>query len=88
MLNGHEHDFELTKPLRASVPQASNADGTVYVVAGGAGAPLYDNGTQAWTEYSEKTYSAAIVRVRRDQLTLDAFRPDGTALPAGFTKTK
>jgi hypothetical protein len=57
-------------------------------VAGGAGAELYGNGTGFWTQYSEKTHNAAIVRVRRDQLTFEAYRPDGTVIPGGFTKTK
>ncbi len=88
VLNGHEHEIEITKPLRDKQVQASNADGTVYVVAGGAGAPLYGNGNDFWTAYSEKTYGGAVIRVRRDQLVLEAFRADGTIIPAGFTKTK
>ena len=89
VLNGHEHQFEISKPMRNNTVQASNADGTVYVVAGGAGAELYgfaDPGV--WSEYMESTHTAATIRVRRDQLTLESFRPDGTMIPAGFTKTK
>jgi calcineurin-like phosphoesterase family protein/purple acid phosphatase-like protein len=88
VLSGHEHEFELTKPMFNKQPQTSTDNATVYLVAGGAGAELYDNGTDFWTQYSEKTHSAAVVHVRRTQLTLDAFRPDGTAIPASFTKTK
>lgn len=88
VLNGHEHEFEITKPMRGQTPQASTATGTVYVVAGGGGAELYANGTDFWTAYSEKTHNAGIVRVRRDQLTFEAYRPDGTVIPGGFTKTK
>lgn len=89
VLNGHEHQFEISKPMRNNTVQASNADGTVYVVAGGAGAELYGFDTPGfWSEYTESAHSAATIRVRRDQLTLESFRPDGTMLPAGFTKTK
>ncbi|MBA3391974.1 MAG: metallophosphoesterase family protein [Deltaproteobacteria bacterium] len=88
VLNGHEHEFEITKPMIGQTPQASTENATVYVVAGGAGAELYDNGSDFWTQYSEKTHNAAVIRVRRDQLTLEAFRPDGTMIPAGLTKTK
>ncbi|MDQ3364179.1 MAG: metallophosphoesterase family protein [Myxococcota bacterium] len=88
VLNGHEHEFEITKPLVGQTVMLSPENATVYVVAGGAGAELYANGSEFWTAYSEKTHSAAIVRVRRDQLTLEAFRPDGTLIPAGLTKTK
>lgn len=88
VLNGHDHDYEVSKPMIDKLVQASTDNATVFVVAGGAGAELYDNGSDYWTLYSEKTYSAAIVNVRRDQLTLSAFRQDGTPIPQGFSKTK
>ena len=88
VLNGHDHDFEMSKPMVAQVPQASVDTGTVYVVQGGAGAELYDNAPQFFSSYAEKTYSASILHVRKTQLTLDAFRPDGSAIPSAFTKTK
>lgn len=89
VLNGHEHQFEISKPMRNNTVQTSNADGTVYVVAGGAGAELYGFGPQGtFSEYIESTHTAASIRVRRDQLTLESFRPDGTMIPTGFTKTK
>ncbi|HVK87360.1 MAG TPA: metallophosphoesterase family protein [Kofleriaceae bacterium] len=88
VLNGHDHAYEITKPMRSGAVQGSNADGTVYVVAGGAGAELYESGTDFWTQYSESTYSAAILHVRRDSMMLEAFREDGTPIPVGFSKTK
>jgi len=88
VLNGHDHDYEVSKPMINKLVQASSDNATVFVVAGGAGAELYDNGTDYWTLYSEKTYSAAIINVRRDQMTLSAFRQDGTGIPQGFSKTK
>ena len=88
VLNGHEHEFEITKPLVGQIVMPSTDNATVYVVAGGAGAELYANGTGFWTQYSESTHSAAIVRVRRDQMTFEAYRTDGTVIPGGFTKSK
>jgi hypothetical protein len=90
VLNGHEHQLEITTPLSGGAVQTSNATGTVYVVGGGAGAELYGFAAtiDAWSDYRESTHSAATIRVRRDQLTLESFRPDGTTIPAGFTKTK
>ncbi len=88
VLNGHDHDYEVSKPLYNKTVQASSTDGTVYVVAGGAGAELYGNDVGYWTEYSEKTYSAAVVRVRRGSLVLESFRQDGSPIPVGFSKTK
>lgn len=91
VIAGHDHDYEISKPMRGMNPQATNADGTVYVVVGGAGAELYDAGQLFHTAYSEKTHSASTLRVRRDLLELEAFRPDGSAISAPgarFTKTK
>jgi hypothetical protein len=50
------------------------------VVSGGAGADLYDNGTDFWTAFSQKTHSALTVRVRRDLLELNAFDQAGTPI--------
>ncbi|CAN5892847.1 hypothetical protein BH11MYX3_BH11MYX3_08970 [soil metagenome] len=88
VLNGHDHDYEVSLPMINKQVQPTSDGATVFVVAGGAGAELYDNGFEYWTQYSEKTYSAAILHVRRDQLTLEAFRQDGTPIPQGFSKTK
>jgi hypothetical protein len=80
VLAGHDHDYERTKPLRGGEVATSASAGTVYVVSGGAGAELYEPGTGFWTEKSEKTHGAALVRIRRDQLTMEAFRPDGSMI--------
>ena len=73
VLNGHDHDYEVTLPMLGAATQPSTATGTVYIVAGSAGAELYDNGTDFWTAYSEKTYSAATIHVRRDRMTFSGF---------------
>jgi len=88
VLNGHEHHYEVSKPLSNGAVQTATDNATVYVVAGGAGADLYDNGVGFWTQYSEKTHSAATIRVRRDSLVLESFHPDGTPIATGFSKTK
>jgi 2',3'-cyclic-nucleotide 2'-phosphodiesterase (5'-nucleotidase family) len=93
VLNGHDHEYEISKPLVNGVVQATNDNATVYVVGGGAGAELYDVGMGTHTAYSEKTHSAAVVRATRNALELDAFRPDGSAIStmdnrSRFRKTK
>lgn len=80
VLNGHDHNYERTKPMNGSTPQASPADGTVYVVSGGAGASLYGNGVDFWTELSEKAHSAVVLRLRAELLEMQAFREDGAQL--------
>jgi hypothetical protein len=94
VLNGHDHDYEVTHPLvwdeglMTGRVVETPADGTVYVVSGGAGAELYGAGEDFWTAYSESTHSAAIVTVRRDQMTLEAFRADGSTIATGYSETK
>jgi len=93
VLNGHDHDYEITHPLvwddalQTGRVVTDNSMGPVYVVCGGAGAELYPAGNDFWTDFSESTYSAAMVTVARDTMTLDAFRDDGTAMQ-GYTETK
>jgi hypothetical protein len=84
VFNGHDHDYERTKPLRNG---AVAQQGTVYVVVGSAGAPLYDSGMDFWTQISEKTYSFALAKVRAGQLVVNAYRNDGSMLDS-FTLTK
>jgi acid phosphatase type 7 len=79
-LAGHDHDYERTKPMRGNTPGITNADGTIYIVCGSAGAPLYPAGSDFWTATSEGTYSFAIMRVRQGLITLNAYRQDGTML--------
>ena len=94
VLNGHDHNYEISHPMvwdetaMTGRVVAGPDVGTVYVVSGGAGASLYGNGTDFWTAYSESTHSAAVVTVRRDQMTLDAFRADGSAITAGYSEMK
>lgn len=87
VLNGHEHNYERTRPMRGDTVQASPADGTIYVVSGGAGAELYGSGTDVWTELSAPLHSGLTVRVRRELLAVDAFDETGAPVDA-FTIDK
>jgi hypothetical protein len=80
VFNGHDHDYERTKPMRGMTPGVTNKDGTVFVVAGSAGADLYDNGTDFWTAFSAKTYNFVIVKARPGTMQVNAYRDDGSAL--------
>ncbi|APR74773.1 Purple acid phosphatase [Minicystis rosea] len=59
-LVGHDHNYERSKPLTGPlsdpellpVVKDSFAEGTVYVICAGAGAPGYTSGTSVWTEVS------------------------------------
>jgi hypothetical protein len=80
VFNGHDHDYERSKPMHNNAPQPTTASATVFVVVGSAGADLYDNGSDFWTAFSQKTFSFAIVRVRTGSLQMTAYRDDGTML--------
>lgn len=85
VVTGHDHIYERTKPMRGDTPGATAADGTIYVVSGGAGADLYDTtfGTpdqQPFTEFAESTYNATVISVRASMLSATSFRGDGSLL--------
>ncbi len=79
VFNGHDHNYERSRSIRNG-EVVNTGEGTVYTVVAGVGAPLYDNGSQWWTEVSEKTESFAIIRVTPDRLEFTAYRVDGTRL--------
>jgi hypothetical protein len=79
VFNGHDHNYERSRPIRDG-QVVSRGEGTIFVVAAGVGAPLYDNGSQWWTSKSEKVPSYVILRVAGDRLEFNAYRLDGTGL--------
>jgi predicted phosphodiesterase len=88
VLNGHDHQYEITYPLNNSTVQSTSANATVYVIFGGAGADLDVSGSDFFTQYVEQTYGASVLHARRDTLTLESFRQDGSVITPGFSKTK
>jgi hypothetical protein len=75
VLNGHDHDFERSKPWREFV---TTGKPVTYVVTGGGGAPVYPVGTSAWTaaaasanHYTRITAGTGCV------MTVEAVRIDG-----------
>ncbi len=87
VISGHDHIFERTKPLRGETIGATPADGTVYVVSGGAGADLYSVEPQPYTELAESTHSFTLLTMRPGLLSSESFRDDGSPLDS-FTITK
>lgn len=84
VINGHEHSYERTVPMRGDAPAET---GPVYVVSGGAGAPLYEVGSDVWTATSASTYNALTIRARPGLLQVEAFDPDGAVIDR-FALTK
>jgi 3',5'-cyclic AMP phosphodiesterase CpdA len=67
VFNGHDHDYE-----------RSIVNNVTYIVTGGGGSPLYDNGQNPCTVYSEKTYHFCLLTVNSSRVTFEAKKPDGS----------
>jgi len=94
VINGHDHDYERTHPLRAGVPSDVGGGpdyldpaGTIYVVTGGGGQELYPAGTSPFTARSESVRHAVAIDVTPSTLTVRAVRVGGTPIET-FTITK
>lgn len=62
VLNGHDHDYERTKPQ----------NGVTYVVTGGGGVGTRPVGTSSFTAFSESVIHIVYVEVTQDTLALHA----------------
>ena len=81
VLNGHDHDYERSKPLTgpadSPVLQSTNTAGTTYVVCAGSGAEGYGAGQNTWTAFSH-AYSGTeigmygLLTADQHSLTLEA----------------
>jgi hypothetical protein len=79
---GHDHNYERSKPVTGPlsgadllpVVKSKPADGTVYVVCAGVGAPAYGSGTSVWTETSHDFTSGGGIGV------YGVLTADGTSL--------
>jgi acid phosphatase type 7 len=93
VFSGHDHLYERTKPMRglngsegkvaamAADGAAINASGTMFVVSGGAGAPLYGaDGRCDHTFITESVRNYVIVEIQGRDLTLTAYRDNGSIL--------
>lgn len=96
VFNGHNHNYERSRPIRGfstggteGQVQATGANGipvnnsgTVYVVAAGAGAPLYgvDPSTTSYTHIAESVRNYVIVTIENRTMHYTAYRLDGTVL--------
>jgi hypothetical protein len=96
VFSGHNHEYERSLPIRGfasgttegqvqpsgtnGIPQAAN--GTVYVVAAGAGAPLYgvDQTSTGYTVFAESTRNYVVLEIEGKTMRFHAYRLDGTDL--------
>jgi len=67
VFSGHDHNYE-----------RSIVNNVTYVVTGGGGSPLYDNGHSPCTVYSEKTYHYCMLSANSTTMRFEAKKPDGS----------
>jgi len=54
-ISGHDHIYERTYPIYGNTVKQSPLEGTVYIVSGGWGAPVYGGSPSWWTAYGPAT---------------------------------
>lgn len=89
---GHDHLYERSQQMFAQkVVDTDDAlvasKGTVYIVTGGGGAPLYATGKIASTHFTKSTLHFVDVNATDTKVTVQAFTPDGKLLD-GFVVTR
>ncbi len=93
VFSGHDHMYERSKPIRGlsgstgkialAGPKGTpvKGSGTLYLVTGGAGAPLYDVGNDCDHTYvTEKTRNYVVVDLDGPKIQVKAYRLDGTVI--------
>ncbi|MEI8255576.1 MAG: hypothetical protein WCJ30_07880, partial [Deltaproteobacteria bacterium] len=84
VFNGHDHDFEVTHPLRGDGTVApTGTPGTVYFTAAGAGAQLYPSGMSPFTAYSESVVNFVLLHATATTLEATPHRLDGSQIAGG-----
>jgi len=74
---GHDHHYERTCPILRDACSTTAAEGVVYYVTGGAGAPLYNVGSNWFTAYSDSRNHLIRVEVDGNRAQIDAIGTDG-----------
>jgi hypothetical protein len=91
VFQGHCHNYERTYMLRDDqIAQygplfVDPQGGVINIVTGGAGASLYNSGTEWWTAYSESCYHFCRVTIDNNWLTLEAVYDDGVTTFDSFS---
>lgn len=77
---GHNHTYERSAPIRGDAVAAAG-EGTLYVVSGGAGAPLYTGVERDWFSAAwEPTLHYLIVDFGPDGIVGTAYKPMGDVI--------
>ena len=77
VLNGHDHSYERTCPIKDDACTTIDDGGVVYFVTGGAGAPLYGSSGDWFTAKTAKKYHFLLFNVNDCQMDITAIDEDG-----------
>ena len=82
VLNGHDHDYERTCPIKDDACTTIDDGGVVYFVTGGAGAPLYDqDDPNAWfTAKYRKSHHFMLLSVNDCQMNIQVIDDNGSQI--------
>ena len=85
VFSGHNHVYERTVPISVTPIQPNgirdDINGTVYVVTGGGGSPLYGFSANQWyMETSSSDYHYVKVDVVDSTINVTAIKPDGSVI--------
>jgi len=93
--SGHTHYYERFLPMKGGEVVSNSGSyyykpgGTIYIIAGGAGAPLADLGSDPRVAYNEKVFHYCTVDVKADNtLVVSAKRYDDGSVLDQFTMSK
>lgn len=76
VLQGHNHNYERTKPVKTGLPDEEN--GIIYLTLGGGGRPLYkQRATEDWSEKFLSEYHFANFTIDGTNLKLTVYDKDG-----------
>jgi hypothetical protein len=83
--SGHDHIYERSQQMYGEQIVDKGDDlqgktGTVYIVAGGGGAPLYTGSTIASTHTTRSTLHYVELTATEASMTVQATKPDGTSI--------
>ena len=76
---GHDHYYFRTHPIR-NREVVDWGEGTLYVTAGGGGAPLYDFADNQWRAVAEKTHHYIRIDATATTVLVKVFRQDGSLI--------
>ena len=79
VFQGHDHDYERTKPIKGGI--SDEEAGIIYITLGGGGSPLYFQRTKAeWSEKFIPVYHFAFIEVVNSTLKMTVYDKEGKVI--------